>query len=267
MSGLLLPLKEANDLKIVGGKAQSLCSLLHHGFKTPEGFVVTTFAFGNMSKELEQKILNAFDELKVENVAVRSSATTEDGKKDAWAGQLDTFLNVDRSELVEKTQRCWKAIDSDRAKSYAQAKNVQVGKIAVVVQPMINAEVAGIAFSAHPVTQNRDQIVIEAGLGLGESVVSGEITPDTYIVDKDSEKILEKHISNQSKKIVRSKSGKTEWQGISDGNVQKLSDKKIIELTKIVVKLEELYGFAVDIEWLLKDSSLFIMQCRPITTL
>jgi pyruvate,water dikinase len=264
---LVLPLVEAKDLSLVGGKAQSLGNLLCGGFKTQDGFVVTTAAFGNMDKILEQKILESFDRLGAEYVAVRSSATAEDSKDAAWAGQLDTFLNVTRSELIETIKKGWAAINSPRAKSYAKAKNINAGKVAVIIQPMVQSEAAGIAFSVHPVTQNTDQIVIEVGLGLGESVVSGEVTPDTYIIDKKSGKILEKYISNQSKKLVQGKSGKSEWQEVVDGDKQKMPDKKIIELAKTVAEIEKFYGFAVDTEWIAKDSSLLIMQSRPITTL
>jgi phosphoenolpyruvate synthase/pyruvate phosphate dikinase len=264
---LMMPLVEAENVNLVGGKAQSLGNLLRNGFKTLDGFVITTSAFGKMDEVLEQEILKSYDNLGAEYVAVRSSATSEDSKEAAWAGQLDTFLNVSRNELIYAVKRSWGAINSERAKSYAKAKNINAGKVAVIVQPMIQCDIAGVAFSAHPVTQNKSQTVIEAGLGLGEAVVSGEITPDTYIIEKGSGNILQKHISNQTKKLVQGKSGKSEWQNIADGNLQKLPDIKIIELAQTVAKIEELYGFAVDTEWMAKDGVLFIMQARPITSL
>jgi phosphoenolpyruvate synthase/pyruvate phosphate dikinase len=264
---LILPLEQANDVLLVGGKAKSLGDLLKAGFTTQGGFVITTAAFNSIDKELEREITEAFDKLKVDYVAIRSSATSEDGKKDAWAGQLDTFLNINRSELIETIQKSWDAINSERAKSYAKAKNIKAGKMAVIIQPMLQSDIAGIAFSAHPVTQNKNQFVIEAGLGLGEAIVSGEVTPDTFIVDKKSGKIIEKFISNQTKKLVQGKSGKSEWQEVTGGNKQKISDKKINELTEMAVELEKFYGFPVDVEWLIKGDALFIMQSRPITTL
>jgi phosphoenolpyruvate synthase/pyruvate phosphate dikinase len=260
-------LSNASDISLVGGKAKSLGDLLRAGFTTQGGFVITTAAFKGMDNELEREILEAFDKLKVDYVAIRSSATSEDGKKDAWAGQLDTFLNINRGELIETIQKSWAAINSERAKSYAKAKNIKAGKMAVIVQPMLQSDIAGIAFSAHPVTQNKNQTVIEAGLGLGEAIVSGEVTPDTFIVDKKSGRILEKHISNQAKKLIQGKSGKSEWQDVLEGNKQKLSDEKTNELTQTVAELEKFYGFPVDVEWLIKDNTLFIMQSRPITTL
>jgi pyruvate,water dikinase len=263
---LILPLSEAENLLLVGGKAHSLGNLLRNGFKSLDGFVVTTAAFGDMTEELVQQILEKFDTLGAKYVAVRSSATSEDSKEAAWAGQLDTFLNVSRGEILEMVKRSWEAINSERAKSYAKAKNINAGKVAVIVQPMLQSDSAGVAFSIHPVSQNKSQVVIEAGLGLGEAVVSGEITPDTYIVDKKSGRILEKHISKQSKKLVQGESGSSEWQQIN-GSDQKLPDEKMQELCHTLERLEKLYGFPVDTEWMMKDDDLFIMQARPITSL
>jgi phosphoenolpyruvate synthase/pyruvate phosphate dikinase len=264
---LVLPLAKAKDVSLVGGKASSLGNLLRNGFTSLDGFVITTSAFGHMSKELERSILECFDRLGCEYVAVRSSAAAEDSKDAAWAGQLDTFLNVSRNGLIEVVKKSWESINSDRAKSYSVAKNVQAGQVAVIVQPMVQSDVAGVAFSAHPVTQNKDQIIIEAGIGLGEAVVSGEITPDTYIIDKNSGKILKKHIANQTKRLIQGESGKNEWQQVVNGKTQKLSDSKIIELAQTVVKIERFYKFAVDTEWMMKDDVLIIMQSRPITNL
>jgi phosphoenolpyruvate synthase/pyruvate phosphate dikinase len=260
-------LEDASDVSLVGGKAASLGYLARNGFKTLSGFVVTTAAFNRLDGNLEQEIIDAFDRLGSKYVAVRSSAAAEDGKNDAWAGQLDTFLNVGREELIMTIKKSWNAINSDRAKAYAEAKKVQAGKVALIVQPMIQSDVAGVAFSAHPVTKNKNEIIIEAGMGLGEAVVSGEITPDTYIINKKSGEIMHKHISNQNKKLVQGKSGKSVWQEVRNNNQQKLSNLQIKELAKIVARLENLYGFAVDVEWLVKDGVLFIMQARPITTL
>jgi phosphoenolpyruvate synthase/pyruvate phosphate dikinase len=261
------PLHDAAELALVGGKALSLGNLMRNDYKTIDGFVVTTTAFNRMNRKLEEEVLKAFHALGVKYVAVRSSAVAEDGENAAWAGQLDTFLNIDRDNLIKAIQKSWSAISSERAKAYAKAKNIQAGKIAVIVQPMVQSDTAGVAFSCHPVTNNADQIVIEAGFGLGEAVVSGEITPDTYIVDKKLGQILQKHISDQTKQLTQSKDGSNEWQKLNHGNRQKLADAKIKELFRIVCKLEKIYGFAVDTEWLVKDNELFIMQVRPITTL
>ncbi|HLB66626.1 MAG TPA: PEP/pyruvate-binding domain-containing protein [Candidatus Saccharimonadales bacterium] len=259
-------LEKATDIELCGGKAVFLGELIRAGFNTVNGFVVTTEAFGKMDKELVLKILKNFDGLNVEYVAVRSSATTEDSKNTAWAGQLETFLNVKRENVIQRIKDCWASIDSERAQSYAKQHGVKTGKVAVIVQPMIQFYGGGVAFSIHPVTQEADKIIVEVALGL-EAVVSGETTPDTYIIGKQSLAILEKHITIQTKKMVQGKDGKTVWQEIGDeGAKQKLADEKIRELAGEIVKLEKHFGFPVDAEWGLIDKKILIMQCRPITT-
>jgi len=264
---LVLPLEKAIDVSLCGGKAAAIGELIRTGFETVGGFVVTTTVFGKMDNDLEAEILRNYDNLGSKYVAVRSSATSEDSKEAAWAGQLDTFLNVSRNELISSVEKCWVSIESGRASSYARQHNIKAGKVAVIVQPMIQFYGGGVAFSVHPVTQEADKIVIEMALGL-EAVVSGETTPDTYIVRKKSGDILEKHIANQNRKMVQGKDGKTKWQQIgTKGSSQKLSDEKIKELAKEIARLEKHFGYPVDVEWGLVDDKILIMQCRPITTL
>jgi len=134
---------------------------------------------------------------------------------------------------------------------------------------MVESEISGIAFSVHPVTQDRNQLIIEAGIGLGESIVSGQITPDSYVVEKDKYYLLEKNISEQEKAIVKAEGGGNTWKHIqkSEGEKQKLTDEQIIELSKLVVKIENHYKFPVDIEWAREKGKFYIVQSRPITTL
>lgn len=263
----VIPLKEARDLQLTGGKAMVLGELLRAGFETVGGFVVTTAASGKMDDDFKAEILINYDGLGSKYVAVRSSAVAEDSKDAAWAGQLDTFLNVSRDELIDVIEKCWDSILSNRARSYAKQRGIKIGKVAVIVQPMIQFYGGGVAFSIHPVTKETNKIVIEMALGL-EAVVSGETTPDTYVVNKVDHEILEKHIAVQTKKIIQGKNGKTQWQKLgAEGATQKLSDKKIKELSEQIVKLEEHFGFPVDAEWGLIDDKILIMQCRPVTTI
>jgi pyruvate, water dikinase len=140
--------------------------------------------------------------------------------------------------------------------------------VAVVVQAMVDSDVSGVAFSAHPVTQSLEQMVIEAGLGLGEAIVSGEITPDTYVLETESGKVLESFVSPQTKRLIRSANGKTEWQSIDPpANEAKLSPAQLSELAETVCKIAQHYGFPIDVEWAYAGSTLYILQARPITTL
>lgn len=263
----MFDLSQATDVAATGGKAKALGSMIRAGFVVPEGFVISTAAFDDMSKALQSDILKHFDILQTDFVAVRSSATSEDSGSAAWAGQLDTFLNVDRQHLIAQIKKCWESIHSDRAQAYAKEKSQAAGKVAVVVQKMVQSDVSGVAFSTHPVTQDDQQVVIEAGFGLGEAVVSGEITPDTYIVAKKPATIVEKHLAEQTKQLKRGADGQTSWQKVDHPGAQKLADKYIVELSQTVQKLENYFGHAVDVEWALAGQQLFILQSRPITTL
>jgi pyruvate,water dikinase len=223
-----------------------------------------------ISSSLQKEIEDAFLELNTEFVAVRSSATAEDGVNAAWAGQLDTFLNTTKETLLTNVKHCWASLFSPRAIFYRIEKNLHKEEIAVavVVQKMIQSEVSGVAFSVHPVTQDRNQILIEAGYGLGEAVVSGAITPDNYVIEKNTLNIFDKYISNQDKQLVKN-DNKNEWTDLEENKqeLQKLSDNKIQELSKLIVKIENHYGFPCDIEWGLFENKLYILQSRPITTL
>jgi pyruvate,water dikinase len=265
---LVFGLAEASNLGAAGGKAHALGRMIQAGFNIPKGFVVSTAAFMSMTPALQSRLLEWFDQLQVDFVAVRSSAVNEDGHDAAWAGQLDTFLNVQRDGLLEAIQQCWQSNTSDRARSYAKQKQLTSGPVAVIVQAMIQSEVSGVAFSRHPVTQSNDHIVIEAGLGLGEAIVSGLITPDNYIVEKNSGNIVEKYISTQTKKFILGENNKNMWQILdNEGAKQKLPDNLITQLVANVAELERFYNFPVDVEWAVHNNQLYILQSRPITAL
>lgn len=225
---------------------------------------------GDIPVELTEGILRHFRELQTEFVAVRSSATAEDGAEHAWAGQLESFLNTNETSLLDNVKRCFASLFTPRAIFYRFEKGLDKTEIsvAVVVQKMVQSEVSGVAFSVHPISNNNDEIVIEAGYGLGEAIVSGQITPDLYVVSKGRNEVLEKSISKQARAIVR-KRDVNDWEGIPTNkhSLQKLSDTHIHVLADLVRKIESHYGFPSDIEWALEDDKLFITQSRPITTL
>jgi len=228
-----------------------------------------------LSREIPQIVaftmIKSFKNLHAEFVAVRSSATAEDGAEHAWAGQLETYLNITESDLLAKVKCCWASLFTPRAIVYRSRKKLLKTKIsvAVVVQKMIDSVVSGIAFSVHPVSQNLDQMIIESGFGLGEAIVSGAITPDSYIVKKKPLKIIEINISAKNKGLYRNSAGKNEWLVISEpeSSSQSLTNKKILELAKIIISIESHYGFPCDIEWAYAKEKFYIVQCRPITTL
>ena len=221
-------------------------------------------------EDIETEVLESHRNLNCKFVAVRSSATSEDSASAAWAGQLDTFLNTTGEMLLENVKKCWASLFTPRAIFYWLEKKLNKDKIsvAVVVQKMVDSEESGIAFSVHPVTQDENQIIIEAGFGLGEAIVSGQITPDSYVVDKKDWHIIDIKVNEQSKGLFRAKEGGNEWRDLGEkGNKQVLSEKEIVELSKLIVRTENNYGFPVDIEWAKEEGKFYITQSRPITTL
>lgn len=283
----------ALDVTSAGGKGASLGEMMHSGIPVPPGFVVLTNAFetflkamsplgetpekirasilsSEMPREIASEIEGAFDKLGAKFVAVRSSATAEDGAAAAWAGQLETYLNTTEENLLENVRKCWASLFTPRAIFYRKELEEKSGglptpvSVAVVVQRMVQSEVAGVAFSVHPVTQDRSRIIIEAGWGLGEAIVSGSITPDSYVVDKVGGRIMDANVSEQDRMI-----GEHGWEEvpIEKRASQKLSNEQIVELAKLVVRIENHYGFPVDVEWAMKSGKFFITQSRPITTL
>ncbi|MEK9201449.1 MAG: PEP/pyruvate-binding domain-containing protein, partial [Patescibacteria group bacterium] len=140
---------------------------------------------------------------------------------------------------------------------------------AVVVQKMVESEKSGIAFSVHPVTQDRNQLIIEAGFGLGEAIVSGHITPDAYVIEKQTRSIVDKNVQTQTKGLYRAARGGNEWRSISKGHgeAQVLGDNEIFELSEMVTRIENFFGFPCDIEWAVEKGSFYFLQLRPITTL
>ncbi len=221
--------------------------------------------------EIAKEVKSFFNELGAEYVAVRSSATAEDSATASWAGQLESYLNTTEEELLENIKKCWASLFTPRAIFYRFEKKLHKQKIsvAVVVQKMIVSEEAGIAFSVHPVTQDRNQIIIEAGFGLGEAIVSGSITPDSYVVEKRPRRIIDKNVITQERGLFRKNTGGNEWRDISEakGAKQVLPDSEILELTDLILEIESHYGFPVDIEWAQEKNKFYIVQSRPITTL
>jgi phosphoenolpyruvate synthase/pyruvate phosphate dikinase len=221
----------------------------------------------NIAKEIEEQ----FKLLDTEYVAVRSSATAEDGADNAWAGQLDSYLNTKKENLLEKVQHCWASLFTPRAIFYRFEKGLHTTKIsvAVVVQKMVNSEISGIAFSVHPVTEDRNQMIIEAGFGLGEAIVSGQVTPDSYVVEKELRRIIDINVNTQARGLYRVQTGGNEWIDILEpkASSQVLTDSQVLEFADLIMRIENHYGFPCDIEWAYEKNVFYIVQSRPITTL
>lgn len=229
--------------------------------------IIKIISKATMSDAIKKDIIKSYDKLNCKYVAVRSSATSEDGKSQAWAGQLESFLNVNKTNIIECIKNCWSSVFSPRALFYRiKNKDISDLKVAVVVQKMVQSDISGVSFSINPTNNNIGELVIEAVLGLGEAIVSGSVTPDTYIINKEDNEIKNKKINLQKMKLIKVNE-ENQWIKIENGNLQKLNDKKILELSSIIQNIERFYGFPVDVEWGIEGEEIFILQCRPITTI
>lgn len=224
-----------------------------------------------MPEDLEKEIIFNFKKLKTKFVAVRSSATAEDSSSASWAGELETYLNTTEKNLFLNVKKCWSSLFTPRAIFYRHEKKLLKTKVgvAVVIQQMIDSEISGIAFTVHPVTQDHNQIILEAGYGLGEAIVSGSITPDSYVLNKKDCSFLDINIASQEKQIIKGATGGTKWIPVPKNKQtqQKLTNRQIVELTKLCISIEKHYKFPCDIEWAFNHGKFFITQSRPITTL
>jgi len=232
--------------------------------------IKTAILQADMPKELTEEIKEFYLELSGENdkyVAVRSSATAEDLPEASFAGQQESFLEIKGwKSVVSHVQKCWASLFTARAIFYREENkfsHLKVG-IAVPVQLMCQSDVSGIMFTVNPVTNNQDEVSVEAAYGLGQPIVSGEITPDQYVVSKKSKKITTRTVVSQ------------DWQLTIEGKTnisakykkkQKLSNNQIVELAKIGMKIEEHYGRPQDIEYGIEKGRILIVQSRPVTTL
>lgn len=226
-------------------------------------------------QEIVAEIAECYSELGDENqaVAVRSSGTAEDLDDASFAGQQETFLYVvGLEDVLEKIKECWASLYNGRAIFYRREKGFSERQvsIAVVVQKMVNSEKAGVMFSVNPITKEKEHVLVEAAWGLGEGVVSGIVTPDNYVLDKNTDKAIEMYVSEKETMVVRdpSQRGSVE-QDVPDHlkEAQVLSDSEQAELSQMAKRIEVFFGKPQDIEWAIEKNELYLLQSRPITTL
>jgi len=203
-------------------------------------------------------------------VAVRSSALGEDGEAASFAGMYDTYTNVVGNEdVLERLVDCWVALFGERVIAY-RATCAPEGEpaIAVVVQQLVDADCAGVMFTADPATGDTSRVVIEAAYGLGEVVMGGELEPDLYVVAKPSRHLLHVRIGNKTHRAVATADGTVARIDVPFADVrrQAVSDTQIIALAQLAVEVERTFGgVAQDIEWAIADGSTYVLQARPIT--
>ncbi|RDI71165.1 phosphoenolpyruvate synthase [Halopelagius longus] len=223
-------------------------------------------------EEVREEILAAYEEIGEDAfVAVRSSATAEDLPDASFAGQQETYLNVQADDLVERVKECWASLFSQRAIYYRNRKDFphEEVDIAVVVQEMVAAEKSGVMFTSHPST-GEPRIIIEAAWGLGEAVVSGTVSPDNYVVDRGTKAVETATVAD--KKVMMEKdeeTGETVEREVEEDrrNARVLSDEEISELVELGERVEEHYGEPQDVEWAVYEGDIYMLQSRPITTI
>jgi len=225
-----------------------------------------------MAPAVQERILASYREMGANCfVAVRSSATGEDGADASFAGMNETYTNVrGERQLIEAVQNCWASLFGSRVVSYRASRGFTADPaMAVVIQLMIASERSGVAFTADPTTDAIDRVVVEGAFGQGEVVVSGSVEPDNYVVDKKSGKILSRHIGYKSFEIIRGADGRDQRVELDDvkAEAQVLSDDEVREIARIAVRSEQHAGCPQDTEWAIADGRTYIVQTRPITTL
>jgi pyruvate, water dikinase len=273
-----------------GGKGASLARMSGLGLPVPPGFVVPADTLSRVvdagalraalpdhrraqdivaAAEPPQEIAEAYAALGDDPpVAVRSSACAEDSETASYAGQQETYLHVRGAQpVLDRVRDCWASFFSERAIFYRQRKgSLDDLGMAVVVQRMVRADVAGVLFTCDPVQHRRDRMVVEAVLGLGEAAVSGQVTPDHYVLKRDGT-VRRAKVATQRFAIVPVEAGGVEERPLGDeGAAPKLGEDQLRELARIGDDLEQRLGGPQDIEWALEDGEIFVLQARPVTT-
>lgn len=266
---LVLTLEEARDqhFSILGGKAASLARMAARGITIPDAFVITTNLYGNIDRESQKLILAHFDHLGAETVSVRSSATVEDSAEHSFAGQFDSFLNVTRKDLIRRVRQCQRSATNARVVEYCRRTGVSHSdvKVAVIVQRMIDSEYSGVLFTKNPLSNDRAAIVIEVVAGLGEALVSGKVTPATYLVRRDRGTLISYRAGAQRQKLVRKVGGGSIWRPVRASASLALTPDHIKQLRTVSLRVERLFKTPVDVEWALHRGTLYLLQARPIT--
>ncbi|HET8780495.1 MAG TPA: PEP/pyruvate-binding domain-containing protein, partial [Agromyces sp.] len=288
-----------DDLDSAGGKGANLGELLRAGFPVPPGFVVTTRAYreafdvagiasalaetmsaadaddvrtavGAMAvpDAVESAVVDAYRRLGAGAVAVRSSATAEDLPGATFAGQQDTYLNIDGEQaVVDAVRRCWASLWTRRAVAYRSKAGIdhRTVQIAVVVQRLVDADTAGVMFTANPVTGVRDETVIDASPGLGEAVVSGRVTPDHFVIGADG-RMLQRRLGRREVVIRPATEGGVREEAVDDGT-EHLDDVALRSVAEVGTRIERHFGVPQDIEWVVAGGVLWIVQARSLTAL
>ena len=253
---------DINDTKALQAASEEIKSIINEAHIPEDMILFITEAYNQLCQRVGEDDTD---------VAIRSSATAEDLPEASFAGQQDTFLHVSgNDEVIEYIRKCWASLFEARAIFYREENNFEHSKvyIAVVVQKMANADKAGVMFTVNPST-GEEIALIEGSWGLGEAVVSGDVTPDNYQVDKKDNEIINVTISDKKVMYTNDENGTSIKVDVPEDkrNERVLSDEELIELTEMGKRVQAHYGEPMDTEWAFENGNLFLLQARPITTL
>ena len=269
------------EVSLTGGKAANLSKLAAR-YPVPPGFCLTTQAHSRWGDaeaapgDLRELLTTAYAALAEQTqtplprVAVRSSAVGEDSHDASFAGQYETFLNVQGVEaLTDAVLRCWALAQSERVAVYQQQQNGAIeNRLAVLVQALVAADSSFVAFSADPISGERGRVVINANWGLGESVVSGLATPDAYAVNKASGVLLTQTLGAKECMTIAGEDG---TRTVTTPRFLRaraaLNESQVAAVTQLAIQLESEMGWPVDIEGAFQGETLYLLQCRPISTI
>jgi pyruvate,water dikinase len=266
----VVPLAEAGDTSVFGSKAVGLGDAIRDGLPVPPGVALSGPVVEAVASEDERVIVQVAQAIRdlPAPLAVRSSAVDEDGKDASFAGQHLTLLNVPSADEVPSALReIWWSANSDSAITYRERVGLFTRpSVGVVIQSLLDPDVAGVMFTENPVT-GADECVIEASWGLGEAVVAGLVIPDTYRVDRAGQ-VLERTPGLKRTAIRSLPDGGTVEEDVPADRAEQLSldDDRLEALSRLARRCEKVYGKARDIEWAFADGTLYLLQCRAVTT-
>jgi len=266
------------DVSLVGGKAANLSRLATLYHRVPDGFCIPVTVMDeahplDLHDEITASISDLINCHRLPDfiAAVRSSAVDEDGAGASFAGQHETYLNIVGADaIIQAVTRCWESARSERALEYRRQQGLSVERLqlAVLVQQLVASDVSAVIFSANPVTGNRDEVLINASWGLGESIVGGTVTPDTFVVRKSDLAVTDRAIADKQRMTVSAPGGTREVDVPRFLRQQAaVTDEQAVEMTQLALTLEATMGYPVDIECAYANGELYLLQCRPITTL
>jgi len=251
---------------LLGGKARALADLADVGCDIPSWFAVT-----ELSDDIQDEIMRCAADLGAEFFAVRSSARGEDGVEHSFAGQYDTFLYVEKDDLIEKIRKVRESDQSDHLKTYQSSKEIDhAHKPTALIQAMLSPDVSGVAFSADPVSGNRSHAVVSGLWGTGSALVSGEADADAWTIDEDYQ-VVDTTIANKAQQHIAD-ANSDEGVALTEVPEKKrsipcLNDAEIIAAANLARMCADHFGCPQDIEWAIEDGKLYLLQSRPITTL